>query len=32
MSGEEEHTLEIYGRDIIPALRLEPPSLGGRRR
>jgi probable F420-dependent oxidoreductase len=21
MSGEEEHTLEIYGRDIIPALR-----------
>jgi probable F420-dependent oxidoreductase len=32
MSGEEENTLEIYGRDIIPALRLEPPSLGGRRR
>jgi hypothetical protein len=21
MSGEEEHTLEVYGRDIIPALR-----------
>jgi hypothetical protein len=21
MSGEEENTLEIYGRDIIPAIR-----------
>jgi probable F420-dependent oxidoreductase len=21
MSGEEEHTLEVYGRDVIPALR-----------
>ncbi|HEX2279924.1 MAG TPA: TIGR03842 family LLM class F420-dependent oxidoreductase [Candidatus Tectomicrobia bacterium] len=21
MSGEEEHTLEVYGRDIVPALR-----------
>jgi hypothetical protein len=32
MSGEEENTLEIYGRDIIPALRLEPSALGGEKR
>jgi probable F420-dependent oxidoreductase len=32
MSGEEENTLEIYGRDIIPALTSEPPALDGRRR
>jgi probable F420-dependent oxidoreductase len=32
MSGEEENTLEMYGRDIIPALRLEPPSPGGEKR
>jgi hypothetical protein len=32
MSGEEENTLEMYGRDIIPALTLEPPALDGRRR
>ena len=26
MSGAEEDTLEIYGRDIIPALREAQPS------
>ena len=31
MSGEE-NTLDMYGRDIIPALTLEPPAVDGSRR
>jgi len=29
MNGDEERTLEIYGRDIIPQFRTAPPSAAG---